>query len=70
MMTEKIFNKREMEEEKQMSRQKQQTQDLAKILLADTAKPENHRRHLKEVFSEEGDKQGPEDQKCPSLNPG
>lgn len=44
IVTEKIFNKRETTEEKQMRGQKQQTQDLSKILLAAKTKPEYSRR--------------------------
>ena len=47
IVTEKIFNKRETTEEKQMRGQKQQTQDLSKILLAAKTKPEYSRRYLK-----------------------
>jgi hypothetical protein len=45
-------------EEKQMRGQKQQIWDLAKILLAAKAKPENCKRCLKQITSEEGDNGG------------
>lgn len=57
-----------MKEEKQRKdsrkEQKQQIQDLAKILLAATAEPEDHRRCLKHMASRKSDKRG---LKCPRL---
>lgn len=51
-----------MKEEKQRKdsrkEQKQQIQDLAKILLAATAEPEDHRRRLKQMASRKSDKGG------------
>lgn len=47
IIEERIFNGRKTTEEKQMRGQKQQTQDLSKILLAAKTKPEYSRRYLK-----------------------
>jgi hypothetical protein len=56
IVAERVFNGRETSEEKQMRGQRLQTQDLAKILLSATAKPEDHRRSLKQIASKEGGK--------------
>lgn len=61
IMAEKVFNGREGTEkqikaykqikERQVKEQRQQTPNMAKILLAATAKPEDHRRCLKQMAS-------------------
>jgi hypothetical protein len=63
IIEERIFNGRKTTEEKQMRGQKQQTPDLAKILLAD--KPKDCKRCLKQIASKEGGKGGLKDQKYP-----
>lgn len=67
----RMFNKRKTTDKikKQMRGQKQQTPDLAKILLATMAKPEDYRRCLKQIASEEGSKADTEDKKCPLPKP-
>lgn len=39
IVTERVFNRRETAEEKQIKEQKEEIQDLAKILMAAPAKP-------------------------------
>lgn len=50
-VAERVFSGKETAEEKQMRGQRQQTRDLAKILLAAMAKPEDYRRCLKQMAS-------------------
>jgi hypothetical protein len=69
IVTKRIFTKRETTEEKQVKGLKQQTPNLAKILLAAMFKAEDHSRHLKQIASEEGDKGDAEDQRCPFPKP-
>ena len=66
-VAERVFSGKETAEEKQMRGQRQQTRDLAKILLAAMAKPQDHRRYLKQIASEGGGKGGPKDQELPHL---
>lgn len=60
-VAERVFSGKETAEEKQMRGQRQQTRDLAKILLAAMAKPQDHRRYLKQIASEGGGKGGPKE---------
>ena len=69
IVTKRIFTKRETTEEKQVKGLKQQTPNLAKILLAAMFKAEDHSRHLKQIALEKGDKGDPEDQRCPFPKP-
>lgn len=53
IVTERVFNRRETAEEKQIKEQKEEIQDLAKILMAAPTKPEDSRRCLQQTASEE-----------------
>lgn len=61
IVAERVFNGRESTKEKPMREQRQQTHNLAKILLAAMAKPQDHRRYLKQIASEGGGKGGPKE---------
>ena len=50
-----------------MKQWKEQAHHLARIVLAATAEPEDHRRHLKQMVSKEGGKGDPKGQENPHL---
>ena len=62
IVAERVFNKRGLQKRKKLSGQKQQTTGPSKSLLAVKEKPEDCRRCLKQIASEEGGKGA-----CPAL---